>query len=445
MQQKSVGSTGNVSTLSIEQKIRLLRKSKEINQDGIAAMLLTTQRRISRIERGEVEYTENELKSLKEHFDIEGMPLTVFECEAFKGRLYVWLDEIRSKDIHKAKETQKELYKITNLEACDFELFTLYRLFEALLSVAEGDTDTAKKILQSLEVVLDAMTEEHRYYYNFHMGALNATLFDFETALRFYHQALDVAQGYNGVLPDGREKIYYNIAVCYNRMELTSHSILFLSEIPKTSFEDKMTTRSLGIDIMRATNCYKIGLYTEAEKILNDCLVRATSIDSKLYIGLSLYHLGVVRRYLEDWERAVEYFNQAKSNFIGNTQYAEYLNLANYMKIRCIIGLRKFNEIEKELKKSIPELKTIDEYPIFLEALKHIMHLHRNNSNYNINAVRYLENTAIPSFLKNSIRFEALDCYTLILRHEEKSGTQKKIISISKAMYEILRKDGINL
>ena len=406
-------------------------------QQEIADMLSTSQKRISRIENDEDEFNEYELNILKEYFDIVGMPLTAFECETFKGSLYAWRDTIRAGRLEEAKEMQDELCKAVNLDPCDDDLPILYRLFEILLFIAEGNLNAAADGLHSLENSFDKMTQEHQYYHHFHMGALHVARKHFEDAISCYTNALDILQSYNGVLPDSEEKVYYNLVVCYTEIERPSHAIVFLSEIPKSTFENKLTTRSLGIDVMRATNYYKIGLYGEAEKVLRNCFSRATSIKNDFYAGLSLCHLGTIQRRLGNWNEAIGYFDRAIDILIKDKHHANYRIMSIYLKFRCMIELRKFSDVEKELAKAKSAPINVEGYLIYLEALKHIMHLNKNMSYYNINAVNYLVNTAIPRFISRNNRFEALDCYKLLERHENKSGTIKKALEVNRAMLAI--------
>jgi len=422
-------------TLSIAQKFKLLREERGITQNQIAELLSTNQGKISRIEQGKEEYADFDVKTLKEFYEIADMPLEEDERKVFKGRLYIWRDLIRNREIEKAEEMQNKFKNVVNLASFDFDLPTLYRLFEALLYIAKNDIFTASDILGNLRPAIDKMTPEHKYYFDFHMGSLYAFGNLFEEALVYYRKALVTKKAHKDVVPDSEEKIYYNLAVCYTELEELSRATEFLNKIPRANLDGKTTIDALGIDIMVATNYYKIKLYEEAEELLNDCLVRARIAENQLFIGLILQHLGIMHRYLENWEKAIEYFNQALDVFDENTDYYYW---ALYRKLRCMIGMRRFPEVEDELRKINSSKKIIDRYPEFWEASKRIMHLHKNVTNYNKNSAEYLKNTAIPFFIKNSTRFEALDCYKLVLRQEEKIGTKDRVIETSKAIYELL-------
>jgi len=423
--------------LSITEKIKILRNHKGVSQQAISDYVLMDQKKISRIENGKDEYDDIELKAVKEYFDIVGMPLTEDECSEFRSRLYYWRDLIRDRRIDEAVALQDELKNIVNLDVLYFDLPVLYRFFEILLLIAKNgddDLDVAKEKLLSLENRFDNMTEEHRYYYDFYMGLLHTAQNDFEIALQFYKKALERKKSYNGNLLDTEEKIHYNMALCYTDLEFPSRALMFLNKIPKRNPSEAPTKRSLGIDIMFAINHYKIGLYDEAENILTVCLRQAKDMNDKLYIGLTLHHLGIAHRYSKNWGMAIEYFDQALNFFDEDTRYHAW---ALYYKIRCMVGLRDFNGAERALKQMPSLLKKNDKYIILFETLKHIAYLSRNVSRYDKTSVEYLEKVSIPLFIKRNSMLEALDCYKILERHFIGTSKQKKSLETNRAMLEI--------
>ncbi|MCL2575625.1 MAG: helix-turn-helix transcriptional regulator [Defluviitaleaceae bacterium] len=436
----------NIGVLSVVDKIKLLRNKQEVSQYKLADIALTSQRKISNIETGIGRYIEDELLLVKKYLGIEGMPLTDDECNTFRGRLYHWRDMIRKHQIDEAEKLQDELKGIVNLEIFDFDMPTLYRLFEALLLIVRNKGDdlvVAEEKLRTLENSLDDMTEEHRYYYDFHMGALYARRNDFETAIEFYYKALDRKKKQKDNLLDSEEKIYYNLALCYTDLEQLSRATVFLSRMPKIGSEDKTSSRSLGVDIMRAMNYYKIGLPNEAEELLNDCLMRAKIVNNQPFIGLSLAHLGAMHRYLQNWEKAIEYLDQALDAFGTDAEHFRYSSWVLYFKFRCRMELGGLAKIEKELRdlKNSLSKREIDEYSDFLETLYktllHIVGVKKCMSRYDKNSVDYLETTSVQFFEKYSHRLEAIDCYKLLVQHFERTSQQKKSLEANKAMVKI--------
>jgi len=217
-----------------------------------------------------------------------------------------------------------------------------------------------------------------------------------------------------------------------------SHAIVFINKIPRSKFEDDTTNYILGIDIALAINYYKIGMYREAEKILNDCFVRANSVDNKFFEGLALQNLGIMHRYAENWEKAIKYFEQALDIFDKGT-YRHAWTL--YFKIRCEVEISKLFDLERELIDIMESpLKKYDDYSIFLKTLLHTIHLNRNMTRYNMNAVEYIENVAIPHFIEYNNRLEALDLYELLERHYLRTNKLKQSLKGNRAMLEIRKR-----
>jgi len=421
-------------TLSIAQKFKLLREDRGITQAQIAELLSTNQGKISRIEQGKEEYADFDVKTLRKHFDVVGMPLEVGERKDFREKLYYWRDLIRAREIEKARKIYEEVKNVANLKPCDFDLYTLYRLFEALLYIAENNVFTAGDILGDLRGVIGIMTPEHKYYFDFHMGSFYATANSLEEALVYYRKALDTMKGNTGIVSDSEDRIYENLAICYTDLEQISRAIIFLKELPKTTPKNRMKPHRIGIDMMLAINYYKIGEYKEAEKILQDCLSRSRGIDNELYIGLSLQNLGILHRHSENWEKAIEYFEKAFNHFEKNTHHHAW---ALYLKICCMIETTKLNALERELIEITKALEDNDNYVIFLETLRYTIYLNRSISRYNVTAVEYIENVSIPHFIKTNSRLEALHCYKLLERHFIRNKQQKKSLEANRGMLEI--------
>jgi len=439
------------NTLSITEKIKILRNHKGVSQQAISDYALMGQKKISRIENGEYEYDKADLEVVKRFLGIEGMPLTDDECGKFRGRLYYWRDLIRSRQMNEAAALRDELGKITSLDVFYFDLPTLYRIFEVLFLLTEinlsteaiKDFSVVEEKLKYLEGVFDKMNTEHRYYYNFQLGVFYILQNNLEKALEYYNLALDIKKQHKNILPNDEDRLYYNLALCYTDLEQPSRALSFLNKIPKAYFEDTTSRNSLSLNIILAKNYYKIGLYNEAEEILNDCLLWANGMNDKLYIGLSLHHLGVVCKYSNNWDKAIDYFDQTLNTFGEDIQYARYHAWALYFKFRCRMELGELAKIERELrdlKLSLAKRKN-DEYTEFLETisttLKHIVRTKRSMSRYDRNAVEYLENVSAPFFEKYNCRLEALECHRLLKQHFIKTSQQKKTLQASEAMLAI--------
>jgi len=430
-----MNSLDNDSIVNIAAKIKLLRKSKGVSQSEVAEIILTNQGKISRIENGDDSYDENEILAIKEHFGIANMPLTQLECDAFKKRLYHFRDLIKDRQLDEAKQLQNEIKHINILEAIDFELPMLYRLFEALLLMVDEKLEEAYEKMQELEAHLDKMTDELIYHYHRNMGFYHLTSRSFEEAIINYKQALKVIKLHKYLLSDKDEQeVYYNIAYCYTNLEYPSRAIVFIEKIPHIGFRNEMTVQSLALDIAIAINYNKIGLYEEAEEILNDCYLRANGIANKLYIGLSLQNLGVMNSYLGKWEVAYDYFGQALKIFEKDSLYHAW---ALYFKYRCKMEFGELAKIERELNKLEKDYEKYEKHQILIKTARHFLRIKKNVTFYHTDAVEYIENVSIPYFIERSHRLEALDCCKLLVKHFGRTNKRRKTLETNELMLKI--------
>jgi len=375
---------------------------------------------------------ENKLNNFKLKNDL----LTELEQESFKKQLYRFRDLIRNKELSEAKEAQEKIEQIINAEAVDFELVTLYRLFEVLFLLHNEGVETANKKIQEFEDILDKMNDEHLYHYNYYRALILHTDEKYEDAITFYNRALEILESISGIcsLLDDEEIVCYNLALCYTELERPSRAIVALNGMSKFDLSGKLNTHSMGFDMLRAINYYKIGLFKESEEILNDCNSRASDMNSKLYIGLSLQNLGILNTYLKEWEKAEEYFSKAIDYFEEDTWYHVW---ALYLRFYCKTELGDLKQLEREIMKTETEFAKYEKYHVFLKTMKHILRIKKAFGTYNIEVVEYIEEVSIPYFIDNYHRLEALECCKLLVQHFERTNKQKKIPEIHRIMVEI--------
>ena len=120
--------------LTVGQKIQKLRKNKKLSKNKLAhdVIFRSNSYFITKIEEGNAEYTEDQLRLIKEFFDIEGMPLADDECDSCRNFFYLIRDHALEDHANKAREKYITMAKIVNLEPCDDYLPMLYRLLDIL-------------------------------------------------------------------------------------------------------------------------------------------------------------------------------------------------------------------------------------------------------------------------------------------------------------------------
>lgn len=417
------------AALSIGEKIKLLRKAVGLTQAELAEIMWSSAGKISRVENGEEEYNQEELKALKEHFGFAEMPLTELECAAFKERLHMWRDLIRDGRLDEARELHIKISPIINFEACEPDLSILFRLYEVLLLLYEKNLFSAEDKLNYLSSVMDKMSNEHIYHYNHMMGSFSSMCKDSKNALKYYLQAYELTKSLANISPEDKEKLCYNIASCYQNLDLPNSAILFLYEVYKADTKKRITAASLSMDITLARSYIKIGEFEKAEQILNQCLVWAKGIEDSYNEAVTLFYLALLYRYSEDWGKSIEYFTKTLDIFDTSSDFHPW---AFYYQIRCLIASRKFLKAEEMLNEAKSYYGTDDEYSILFESLNHLLILSKRLTMKNNESVEYIETVAIPHLLKIHVSFEAISYYEVLEKHYAKTKKLFKSLQMSK-------------
>ena len=433
----------NTNVLPIGEKIKLLRKAKGITQAELGEIILSSVAKISRVENGVEEYSQTELEALKKHFEIADMPLTKFECAAFKERLYLWRDLIRDQRMDEARKLHKKLLPLVNLEPCDPDLAMLFRLFETLLLLIEGNLDAAEEKLNYLKNAFenDIMNTENTYHYYHRMGRLYAMRNNYGDALGFYMKAYDLAKFIDDISPEDNERLYFNIAICYTDFEMPNRAIMFLSEVRKTYTEKRMTVDAISIDVALARSYIKIGELKEAKKILKRCLVSAKGIDDDYCVSITLFYLGLLYRSLENWGKSINYFDQTLDIIETSSIYHPW---SLYYKISCLIGARDFIKAENMLKQVKDLYSKDDTHLILFESLEHFLAISKRMTIYNEESVEYIETVTIPHLIKIRVSLEAVSFYELLEQHYKKTKKNIKSLLMRKAICDIYERIFVN-
>ncbi|MCL2360542.1 MAG: helix-turn-helix domain-containing protein, partial [Defluviitaleaceae bacterium] len=103
------------SSLSLGEKISIIRKAKGLSQDNIAHILNTNRVAISRLENGETEWSAEVLATVKEFMGIQKHPLLEHEIRVYSDCLQVWKTLIIRGRFAEAKAMQEEMAIILDL------------------------------------------------------------------------------------------------------------------------------------------------------------------------------------------------------------------------------------------------------------------------------------------------------------------------------------------
>ncbi|MCL2361220.1 MAG: hypothetical protein FWC73_05355 [Defluviitaleaceae bacterium] len=420
---------------SVEGKIYLLRKHHNIPQAVIAEIMRMRPEGVAHAEGGECMYTESQVAAAKKYFMIVGLPITERECTTFEGHLYIWLDHIRDRRLDEARVIQKELARIDNLEPCDFDTVMLCKLIELHLFRAEGDYATIEEKLNIYQKHLSKMNDKCLYHYYYCKGALLGHQGHYENSLDYFLMAYDMTEDNKNLLPREDAWLYYYIAWCYSSIEILYRSIFFHIKAKQAYAVSGITEFSLNIDRGLALNYIKMNQVKDAKRLLNKCMAQAESFLNDTYIGLTFLYLGFAHKKAENWVSAIENFDKAFGYLPENTD--NYYS-ALYHKILCTIQAKTFAKTRKHLA-YVNTLGCLNEkWVIYFTALGHYYTIKHKMTSYKNNAsIAYIENIAIPHFIKEHDYFLAIEYYTLLEQHLKKIKTVMRSLSAGNAIKNI--------
>lgn len=423
-----------LSTLSVMEKLHTLRNHHGLSQSDFARLAKTNLDTIVEIEEGRMSYTLTQENKLRAHFGLCGLPLSDEERAVFKEERYRYRDFIRAGNLTAAREAQKDLENIDNLEPCDPDMVMLSKIFEAQMLMAEDDCKSAEEKLIAVQDHLSNTSKENQYHYNYSMGFLNCKLGDYNSGTMFFEKAYELQDDNANLLPEEDLRLYHNLALCYGYIEKLHKAIFFLNLSLQKQPEDRNANLYLHLGIGLTLSYIKVNHIREAEKIIEKCMIKAKSTKDDTNIGRILFCYGCLYEKREDWDLAIDYLDQALTYHLkGTDNYCAAL----FHKIQCIIKNRKFADAERELKIAKDIYTKNELWPIYFEAQGYYLTISRRISQNNEVASTYLETVAIPYFRKNHDHIAALEYCKFLSRHYEKSGQSKKALHMKSMVVEI--------
>jgi len=268
------------------------------------------------------------------------------------------------------------------------------------------------------------------------MGAWNRLYIRYEEGLEFFKKALEISESNKDIFWFDSERLHINIAICYSHLEFPFRVIFYLQKIRGIYAGRRADTLDLTADLVLATNYISVNNLKEAENLLYNCRVRATSVNNNMYIGMTMHRFGLLHMKTKNWVVALEYLDQALSCFEEGTHHY----LANlYQKIRCLAGDKKFVKANTLLMEAKSLYGDDEIYSAGFEALGHYIEICSRITIYNERSSKYIETVAIPYFIETHDHFIAIDYYELLeLYYRDKN--KKKSLMMTEAIFRIFER-----
>lgn len=408
-----------------DKKIMQLRKANKISQGALAEAINSRIQNITRVENGIAQYSDEMLMLAKDFFKIKDMPISEQECATCKNRLYIMRDYVRDGRHKEARDICCELANLVILDPCDDELPMLYRLYEAILLIAERDIVSAWAKLNYIQSRLPNMNEEQLYYFNSSMGELNILLAQYEDALEYCMNAFEISEKFTDFSQYELTRLHVLVAICYTGLNFPYRAIFYVQKNHDLYIERGTGKLGLTSDLTLAINYIMVNNLKESERLLSTCLTRAMSIKDQLRTGISNQYIGFLHMKARNWQTAIDYFNTALTHFTKDSR--QYMD-ALYYKIRTVAGSRKFAKAKKLLSETKQLYINSEVFSPKFEALSHYVTLSSRISLYNDESAEYIEHVAIPHFEKICEYFEAIDYYKLLEAYYEVKNNKKSLL-----------------
>jgi len=400
---------------SIGEKVKALRKHRNINQLALAEYIGTTNDRVIDIEAGRAEYHDRHIDEIKKLFDIVDMPLDDNDRPAFVRRLYLWRAYMKRDLTGEAVKMRAELAKVVNLEPCDHNLVMLYKIFEARMLVEENKLLEAENNFNLIDP--EKLNKENLFQYYYVKGYISMRNGQYETCLSELLIAHELKESHPGLLPEydiNGKNIYYGIAWCYTYLEFPYRAISFLYKAKELCDKDVIDNLMLYLDILLAQNYVRVNELGEAEKLLRSCLSQAQSARDDHYVGITKWVYGCLHRASDNYKMAIVDLSDALKYL---QEESENYAIALYEYIRSHICNRQFSKANRLLESVQIKYNSNEFWTQQFEALRHYGIISRRISVKNKVSCEYIENVAIPQFEQSYDYFRIVDYCELLESH----------------------------
>jgi len=416
--------------LSMGEKIKQIRQTKDVTQQYLADHLSVTRPRLSQLEMGEDsgqgDVSPDLLMQIRKALNLEALPLTVTQREGFKEDLVKWSDVITARKLEKAKELRQKLSVIT-FAPFDEELNTLFNLIDCKLALSLRDTSTAETILDTVDnKSLDDLPPELLGYYYRNKSAACAFRQQHQDALVYMTKAFKLKLH---VKQDA--VLYYGMGLRHYRVGYLRRAKMFLKEALKLCANEQGSVWERYIKYALVRNYIGLKDLDDAEELLCKMHKEAEDSGDNQFLCDVLIYYGYLRRLSEHIPSAIVYLNEAMEYVDKESeQYLEIL----YQKAQCYIAEGGITVCEEVLEEGKRLSKNNKHHAIMFKSLEHLITLREDES------TEYLETVTVPHLLNEVPDYPvALEyCKVLQEHYEQKtSGTIKKALDREKMITRI--------
>ena len=411
--------------------IRDLREYRGLSQEELARVAFFNRSTLSFIESGSQDCPDDILLSIKTALDLKDLPLHDYERSVFRDMLHKWYNIISERNLSEAEELRIKL-SIIQLLPHDIELNNLFSLFDCRLLLGLNMLEASKGILGVFEAKLNELSDTQLYHHFYNQGTYNTRKKQYKIALEYYLKSYEL-------MKYGFEKnitLYYNIAICYERLGYVALAVTFLEEARRLHTFGQNNVPELNVYSFLGINYAYTGHLQRAKTLLDKAHAIAlndynASEIAKYNLCMVLSNLGYTYRLAKKWSRAIEYLDNAVQYTTNET--SDYLEIL-YQKIRTLIEMGNPLSCADLLSEGVKLSKGNEVYSTMFEALKLLICLTEKSA-------KQLEIKIIPCLLDNNVFYPVLD-YAIVLRdyYKTRRGFKTRALEMSDIIFTILSK-----
>jgi len=428
----------NPSNIQIGEKIKLLRKAKEMTQADLAHAAGCSDVYISRLERGEVECDAGNLFAIKKALDIPKAPLTQDEMAVYTSMIWVWHEQINTRRISDAIAMKDELANILHMPfEWDLQVIFLMQETRLLLMQSEDPGQRLEKAEAILKEHGNNASTEALYLYHMTKTTVLVGAGEYKNALKHGQKAEAYNNASSILTPSAL--VFTRIAQSYLHLGRPYNALIYSERALMADKND--ATDSLGpfIRMMQAAIYTILGELDRAKRIYEEQYMRSKSINDKTSIGFAAHDLGCIELKMGNAAEALKLINQAEAyiNEGGIDGHNALLSaVIRNNKVKCLMQLKRYDECKKIIEDGLVIAKEENNETniIYLETVKCLMTIKDPKSQ------DYLENITIPYYRNSNstLIYDVLEiCHTLE-NFYNKNRSKTKALNMAKVSRDIL-------
>jgi len=371
--------------------------------------------------------------------NVLALPRTVDEFTAFRSKLLLMGDLIKSRQFDKARLMREELAPIAASKSHDhYELGIHYKLLEAKLSIAENNADAAHAILQDIS----RNSLKNHPDMLFHYYAVYGSYYIFTEQYILAIESIDRAIELMKQLGQKEEGLYYNLSVCYTELGRPIQAIVEAETARRIVIEKFGSIHNSLFDLATAINYGKIGEHDRAEALLVKALDLIKNADDRHQTAMIYQALACVYGDNMKFNKAMDCFFMAANHYDeGSFGYANNLLDKSYF----LIGAGDYGKAEPCVQEGLLVSRKYQDIHKLFEANACAMRV-STSMNAAEEDLRFIETATIPDLAAQGKLLRAIwycDILAVYYGGAEKLDMEVKYLKLVRMYHKkILREAG---